>query len=152
MNQNQQIYKIRVVRKSLFDDRIWYEKVYLDFNAYSDDGWAKYSCTRVDLVLIHIFWQQYRTMYLGTALLNLVLEWFLKHASCMMKKCETQLHHHHNQHASAWRNRFDFWTFQNTGDTVTRVLSLVQYTYSCCISTCTIVNFPCRSQKCIKIW
>ena len=65
MNQNQQIYKIRVVRKSLFDDRIWYEKMYLDFNAYSDNGWAKYSCTRVDLnlVLIHIFWQQYRTRY-----------------------------------------------------------------------------------------
>jgi hypothetical protein len=38
MNQNQQIYKIRVVQKSLFGDRIWYEKVYLDFNAYSDDG------------------------------------------------------------------------------------------------------------------
>ena len=27
---------------------------------------------------------------------------------------------------------------------------LVQCTYSCCISTCTVVNFPCESQK--SIW
>jgi hypothetical protein len=36
---------------------------------------------------------------------------------------------------------FDFF-FQNTGDTGTRVFFSVQCTYSCCISTCTAVNFP----------
>ena len=30
----------------------------------------------------------------------------------------------------------------NTGDTMNQVLVLAQCTYSCCISTCTIVNSP----------
>ena len=38
-----------------------------------------------------------------------------------------------------------FLNFSNTGDTVNRVLFLAQCTYSCGISTCTIVNFPCKS-------
>ena len=31
-----------------------------------------------------------------------------------------------------------------TGDTGTRILFLVHCTYGCCISTCTVVNFPCE--------
>ena len=34
--------------------------------------------------------------------------------------------------------------FKNTGDTCTRVLFLVQCTYGCCISNCTVVNIPCQ--------
>ena len=43
-------------------------------------------------------------------------------------------------HDAAWPLEFSF----NTGDTGTRVLFLVHCTYGCCISTCTVVNFPCE--------
>ena len=38
--------------------------------------------------------------------------------------------------------------FQNTGDTGTSVLFLVQCAYGCCISNCIVVNIPCQTASC----
>ena len=42
---------------------------------------------------------------------------------------------------------FEFFKIQ--GIPLIGYFFLVQCTCSCCISTCTVVNFPCKSQKCI---
>jgi hypothetical protein len=46
--------------------------------------------------------------------------------------------------APGMRNQLKFRIFKIQGDTGTRALCSVQCTYGCCISTCTIVNFPCQ--------